>query len=54
MKAPQKRLSGSALRKIFEITNHCGKFSPRLIARRRAAKERRRASMTMLGGKGAL
>jgi hypothetical protein len=28
-------LSGSTWRKIFEITNHCGQYAPRLIARRR-------------------
>jgi len=27
--------SGSTRRKVFEIANHCGKYSPRLIAKRR-------------------
>jgi hypothetical protein len=36
-------LSGSAWRKIFELTNGCGKFSPRMIAKRRATSERRHA-----------
>lgn len=34
MKAPHKKLSGSGWRKIFEITNRCGKFRPALVARR--------------------
>ena len=40
MKAPYKKMSGSARRKIFEITNQCGKYAPRLIARRRGQKGR--------------
>jgi hypothetical protein len=35
VKIPAKKLSGSARRKIFEIVNHCGKFAPRQVAKRR-------------------
>jgi hypothetical protein len=35
VKAPHKKLSGSGWRKIFEITNRCGKFAPRQVAKRR-------------------
>jgi len=35
VKAPHKKLSGSAWRKIFEITNRCGKYAPRQVAKRR-------------------
>lgn len=38
MKCPAKKLSGSSRRKIYEITNQCGKFRPRLVATRRAKK----------------
>jgi hypothetical protein len=38
-------LSGSTWRKIFEITNHCGQYAPRLIARRRQLSASRRREL---------
>ena len=33
------KASGSARRKAFEITNHCGRYAPRLVARRRKQRQ---------------
>jgi len=40
MKCPAKRLSGSAVRAIIQIVTQSGKYSPRLNAKRNAARQR--------------
>jgi hypothetical protein len=35
------KASGNECRKVFEIMNHCGRYSPRLAAKREAAARRR-------------
>jgi len=32
-------VSGSALRKVYEIANHCGKYAPRLVNKRRQRRQ---------------
>lgn len=41
MKVPAKKLSGSAWQRINQIVTGSGKYAPRLIAKRRAAQDRR-------------
>ena len=36
-----RRVSGSTWRRIFEIVNRCGQFSPKAVARRAARKAAR-------------
>lgn len=48
MKCPGKRLSGSGWRRIYEIVNQCGRFSPKRIARRIAAQSRRKGHNAFL------
>ena len=36
------KASGSDRRKVFEITNQCGRYSPRMVAKRQAAADRRK------------
>jgi hypothetical protein len=38
----QSYASGSTWRKVFEIVNQCGKYSPKKIAKRETATRRRK------------